>query len=158
MTDETTPVELTNDTGLEYGRIATRLLFKQYNKEGKEDIHEWRKRFVDTLDPTEYAGAVELVGSWTNWEKFKRNWPSFEKLYLQDWLEEIEIRLRSNAIRSLSQDALKGNTAASKFLAEGKYKEKKAGRPTKEQVERQTRIDANLEKQIANDLKRLGVE
>jgi hypothetical protein len=150
-------VTLDNTREVDYGRVATRLLFKQHNKDGKEDINEWRERFVAKLDPTEYEGGVELVGSWSEWERFKRNWPSFQRLYLNDWLDEIEVRLRSLAIRSLAEDSVKGNSASSKFLAEGKYKEKKAGRPTKEAVMRQTKIDAQLDREIANDAERLGL-
>ena len=91
------------------------------------------------------------------WERFKKNWPSFQRLYLNDWMDEIEIRLKSGAIAALQEDALKGGSSAAKFLAEGKYKEKKAGRPSKEAVTRQTKIDAALEKRVANDGERLGL-
>lgn len=157
MDEEYKPVTLHNTRDDGYGRTATRNLFKQHNKGGKEDINEWRKRFVATLDPTEYTGGVELLGSWADWERFKRSWPSFQRLYLDDWLDEIEVRLRSLAIKSLADDALKGSSASSKFLAEGKYKDKKAGRPTKEAITRQTKIDARLDKEVANDIERLGL-
>lgn len=149
--------ELSNTRSDEYGRVATRLLFKQYNKKGKEDINVWRETFVSQLDPTEYLGGVALVGSWKDWERFKKNWPSFQRLHLDDWLDEIEVRLKSLAIKSLATDAKSGNSASAKFLAEGKYKEKKAGRPTKADVKRQTKVDSELEKRIANDRERLGL-
>lgn len=153
------PVVLSNTRTDDLGRVATRMLFKQYNPNGTEDIHVWRQVFVETLDPTEYSGAIALVGSWENWEKFKRNWPSFQRTHLDAWLEEIEIKLKSIAIRSLVIEAKSGknSSAASKFLAEGRYKDKKAGRPTKDAVLRQTRIDAQVEREIANDLERLGL-
>lgn len=159
MTDETefTPISLDQDGDRDWGRLATRVLFKQHSAEGTEDINKWREVFVNTLDPTEYQGGIALVGSWSSWLKFKRNWPSFQRLYLDDWLEEIEIRLKSIAIKSLTADALTNGGAAAKFIAEGKYKERKAGRPSKESVIKQTRIDAELEKRIANDRERLGL-
>ena len=160
MTDkENKPLELTNTKDGNFGRVATRLLFKQYNKEAEQCLDDWRERFVDQLDPTEYAGAIELVGSWSTWQQFKKNWPSFQKLYLDDWLAEVEVRLRSNAVRSLVKEAQYGKSpaAAAKFLAEGKYKEKKPGRPSNEEVSRQLNIDSRLQKEIANDLERIGL-
>ncbi len=157
MTDDKEIIELDNKRDVEYGRIRSRLLFKQHNKEGKEDINVWRETFVSALDPTEYTGGIALLGSWSEWERFKRNWPSFQRLYLDDWLDEIEVRLKSLAIKSLKEDAKDGGAASAKFLAEGRYKEKSAGRPTKAAVKRQTKIDAALERSIANDRERLGL-
>lgn len=153
------PVTLAKVNTEEMGRIATKLLFKQYNPNGKEDINVWRERFVAELDPTEYRGGAALVGSWSEWQRFKRNWPSFQRLHLDDWLEEIDVKLKSLALKTLVHEARAGNNpaAAAKFLSEGKYKERKAGRPSKGEVLRQTRIDAQVEKEIANDLERLGL-
>lgn len=137
------------------GRIKSCSLFKQYNSEGTEDINDWRRRFVNTLDLTEYQGAIELVGSWEAWKQFKKNWPSFQRLHLNAWLEEIEIRLRSTALLSLHKGAYSGDTSAAKFIAEGKYKEKSAGRPTNESIARETRIQSQVEKEIEEDLKRV---
>lgn len=143
------------------GRIQARLLFKQYNKEGTEDITEWRKRFVATLDPTEYTGGIELCGSWENWQKFKRNWPSFQSMHLNGWLEEIEIAIKSQSIKSLIRGATacdangKFDSAAAKFLVEGKHQDKLVGRPSKDRIQKQLRIDTAVQKEIANDLERI---
>ena len=47
-------------------RRPTRKQFKQYNINGKEDLEEWRDRFVSISDPTEYRAAIDLVGSWAD--------------------------------------------------------------------------------------------
>lgn len=157
MTDKINEQLTTKDSA---GRVATSSMFKQYNKRGTECIEDWRERFVATLDPTEYAGAIELVGSWSAWTRLKKNWPSFQKLHLDDWLDEIEVRMKSLAMRSLIMEAQKevGSGNAAKFIAEGKYKEKRAGRPTKAEVARRTKIDSELDSRIKADLERIGIK
>ncbi len=153
---EQTHITLANTRDVEYGRAATMSLFKQYNKKGKQDIHEWRKRFVATLDPTEYEGAISLVGSWADWLRFKKAWPSFKKLHLDAWLDEIEIQLRSQAIRSLAKAALtEKGTSAARFIAEGGYKQKTAGRPSTGEIQGNLRRESEIEKEIAEDVARV---
>lgn len=155
MEEQDKPV-LSSDRDSDWGRVATKTMFKQYCKGAKEDIEDWRKRFVSTLDPTEYAGAIELLGSWEEWLRFKRNWPSFQKLHLDDWMEEIEIKIKSMAIRALiMQSQGDSGASAAKFLVEAKHHEKKVGRPSKEIIERQLRIDTAAHKEVANDLERI---
>lgn len=104
-------------------RLLTKQQFKQYNPKGKEDLDKWRQIFVETGDPTEYEAALQLVGSWAAWQKFKKDWPFFKNQILPEWLTELEIRLRSKAIRKMvasADDDL--NTAAMRWIAEGKYK------------------------------------
>lgn len=156
MTEKKVPITLANTRDDDRGRAATMSLFRQYNKKGKEDLDQWRKRFVDTLDPTEYEGAMTLLGSWKDWLRFKKSWPSFQKLHLNDWLEEIEVRLRSQALRSLALQALTSQgTSAAKFIAEGKYKVRKNGRPSNEEVQGNLRKESAIEREVAEDIARV---
>ena len=41
----------------------SKMMFKQYNPKGTEDLEDWRQRFVAIADPTEYLGGIESVGS-----------------------------------------------------------------------------------------------
>ena len=86
--------------------LKTKNLFKQYNPKGKEDLMDWRRRFIEIADPTEYRGAIELLGSWNDWQTFKRNWPTFKNKILIDWLSEVEVRLRSKAIANICEQAM----------------------------------------------------
>ncbi len=156
-------VELISEREDGKGRIGAKSLFKQYDKDGTEDIQEWRKRFVATLDPTEYAGGIALLGSWENWQKFKRNWPSFKSMHLNSWLEEIEIAIKSKSITNLVKAAIgteidgiaRMDVGAAKFLVEGKHQDKLVGRPTKERIEKQLRIETAVQREAANDLDRI---
>lgn len=104
------------------GRLPAKARFIQYNPEGKDDLDDWRRRFVATMDPTEYKGAIELLGSWSDWVKFKANWPHFNKTILQQWHLEMEMSIRSRAMETLIKLATnEGNTTAAKFIVEGKH-------------------------------------
>lgn len=135
-------------------KIPTRQLFVEFNREGGEVLSEWRARFVATLDPTELKGALELVGSWATWKRFKKEWPHFTRKILPEWLEEIEVNLRSSGISNICE-ASKKDANSAKWLAEGKWKEKKQGRPTKAQIEREAKIEARLDNEHADDIRRV---
>jgi hypothetical protein len=134
----------------------TKMLFKQYNPRGKEDLADWRRRFIEIADPTEYRGAIELLGSWNDWQAFKRNWPTFKNKILIDWLAEVEVKLRSEAISNICEQALSDKgTAAAKWLAEGKYKTRRPGAPSKSEIARQVKIEARLDDDVQADIARV---
>jgi hypothetical protein len=139
-------------------RLPTRKLFKQFVADGTEDLNLWRERFIAEGDPTEYAGAMELVGSWQEWCRFKKEWPEFASSILPEWLDELEVKLRSGAIKRICSSALsegKDGVVAAKWIAEGGYKEKKAGRPTHRQRERENKIEERLTTAIDDDVARV---
>ena len=137
-------------------RRPTRRLFKQYDDAGKEDLSVWRDAFVEICDPTEYEGALALVGSWDEWLRFKREWPEFRDVILPRWLDEVEVRIRSGAVKNLCAQAKdpKG-AAAAKWLAEGKYIPKQAGRPSKSQIEKEARVQARVANETDDDVARV---
>lgn len=144
-------------------RHVTKQLFIQFNPDGTEDLDVWRETFVNTGDPTEYAGAVELVGSWKNWLKFKKDWPVFANQILPEWLAELEIKLRSGAIRKMvgsMNDKL--DTSAMRWLAEGKYKPAEAKKGTinkkQERLVKQGVMDEveDIERVLQANVVRLG--
>lgn len=137
-------------------RRPTRKIFKQFTDTGTEDLNEWRKVFVDICDPTEYEGAIALVGTWGEWLRFKREWPAFNNTILPEWLDEVEVKIRSLAVKNLCGQAKdpKG-AAAAKWLAEGRYIPKQAGRPSKTQIEKEARIQARVSSETDDDVARV---
>ena len=134
----------------------SRKLFKQYDEEGTEDLTEWRARFVDISDPTEYLASIELVGSWNAWQTFKKNWPEFRERILIDWLAEVEVKLRSEAILNLCAQARdEKGTAAAKWIAEGRHNPRKAGAPSKVEKEKQAKIQARVDNEVEADIARV---
>ncbi len=134
----------------------TRKLFKQFHLGGKEDLDKWRKTFIETLDLTEYAGAIILVGSWKEWQRWKKDWPVFRNDILPEWLDEMEVKIRSLAIMSLCKQAeTEKGTAAAKWLAEGRYKPSVAGRPSNKEITRQAKIAAHVQEEVDDEVDRV---
>lgn len=95
--------------------------------------------FLAAKDPSEYKAAMSIVGDWEHWQEI-RNHP-YIKPYVEKWLEELAVLLRSEAIAAMQAHArAPGGTAAAKWLADKGYlgkvpEKKKVGRPVKEEAE-----------------------
>lgn len=145
---------LTNNT--RGGLPPSRKLFKQFDDAGTEDLDQWRSVFVDVCDPTEYEAAVILAGSWENWTRMKQLWPHFKNVILPSWLEEVEIKIKSMAIRNLCALAKTDKGAASaKWIAEGRYNQRRAGSPSKAEVQKEARIAAGVTTEVEDDISRV---
>lgn len=139
--------------------VASKALFKEnvpYN--GPYSLVDWGKRFVEIGDLTEYQAAIELAGSWVEWQRIKTEYGEFRNKYLLDWLAELEVKIRSEAIRALvgvAGSKTPSAAAAGKWLAEGRYKGKQAGRPSKAEIERQAKIQAKIDNSVDEDVARV---
>lgn len=137
-------------------RRPTKGKFKQFSDEGTEDLDHWRSVFVNMADPTEYEPALHLAGSWAEWQRMKKEWPEFRDKILIEWLAEVEVKLRSEAIRQVCIHSRADNgAAAAKWVAEGKYKPRKAGKPSKAEVEKQAKIEARIHDEVQDDIARV---
>lgn len=136
--------------GDDMGRtLCGRWLFKEWNDKAELVINDWRVIFVAQEDLTEFEGAKILGFTWAQWKHFKLNWPHFTRTILPEWLEEIEILLRSRGLKSLVKHAITPQGAqAAKWLAEGKWKEEAT---TKKQKEKDAELRAKIIGKIAND-------
>lgn len=114
------------------GRNATIALFHE-TADGRSDIksiwsvHEWKEVFLHVADPTEYEAAMWLIGDWKHWKLICASWAL--KPYMDQWREELKVKLRSMAIANIKkQAAQKGGTTAAKWLidtaGEGKLPKK----------------------------------
>lgn len=120
------------------GRIATKVLFE----DGTYSMEEFHKTFLEMEDMTEYSPAIALVGSWREWQRIKRDWPSFCN-YIDDWKAELTVKLRSKALKKITTLA-EGDDAkalqAAKFIADEGWDGKRGkGRPTKAERTREAR-------------------
>ena len=78
--------------------------------------------------------------------------------HIEKWRFELELKLRAEGVQRVLKSARsKGNWLAAKFLAEKGWEVRQAGRPSKEDVERETAIRANLANEFADDIVRLKV-
>lgn len=117
-----------------------------------------REIYMQFSDPTEYSVAMHVLGDWNHWQRLTRNKNIME--YIQLWRDELEVKLRSEAIRGVVEVAngtSQSKLGAAKYIAEGGWKEKKAGRPTKGQINKQAKIEARIKNEVDEDLERLGL-
>lgn len=104
-----------------------------------------RKQYLLLEDPTEYEIASKYFDSWTHWKKVRES--SKIKVHIDEWREELEVKLRSKGVKGVYNKALDGDYQASKWLAERGFSDKKvrrAGAPSKEEITGETRKAAKV--------------
>lgn len=111
-----------------------------------------RKLFVESEDPTGYSTATQHLGGYSHWEALCK---SSIKGEIEKWKVEMEVRIRSLGLQATVASARSGNFNAAKFLAEKGWDKRIAGRPTKEDVVRETKVQAQLHSEVENDLLRM---
>lgn len=126
-------------------------LYSLRGKKGYEDLHDV---YLQESDPTEYTFALRAFGSWAHFKKLESlDW--FMQ-HLKMWRDELEIKMRSDGIKELikaSKDGSRGVSAA-KYIAEKGW-EKKRGRPSKADVDRERHIQAAMQGELDEDAARL---
>lgn len=113
----------------------------------------------DHIPGFEYEFALDIFNSWDHWNKLANDTIPAIKSVIREWREELEVRLKAQAIKALIQtsrlDDVKGFNAA-KYLADKGYAPQR-GRPSKEEVEREKRVQAGVNKDLEDDMARLGL-
>ena len=99
-----------------------------------------------------------VFGSWEHWQKLSTS--QGLKDLVQEWRDELDIRIKAQSLKAMMLAArdndAKGVNAA-KYLAEKGYAQKR-GRPSKEEVEREKKIQAGANKELADDMERIGLK
>ena len=128
-------INIPNSNG-KRGRQYAKALFE----DGTYDLQDFHDTFLELEDPTEYKPALQLVGTWQEWQRLKRDWPTF-KSHINEWKEELDVKLKSKAVEQINKLAFsKDNYQANRWLAEeGFHKRTGAGRPSKADRERASR-------------------
>lgn len=150
------------------GRYKTLSLFLEiaYDKNAiytlKDYDHEYegktyislKRLFLEASDPTEYAFATENLAGWDHWQKMCNN--KVLALHIDKWRYELELKLRAEGIQWVIKSARKKqNWLAAKFLAEKGWDTRVAGRPSKEEVERELKIQTDIQNEYSEDIDRI---
>lgn len=105
----------------------------------------------------EYEFAMDVLFSWDHWMKLTEDAVIRHKI--KEWRSELDIKNKAQAIRSLievSKVSDPKGVSAAKYLAEKGYVSRK-GRPSKEDVERERKIEAGVRDNLDQDMARLGI-
>jgi len=151
------------------GRPLTQSLFLEvgYNTDfavytQKDEDYEYKGKLYPSLkrlyleheDPTEYDFACTYLLGWSQWQRICAN-KIFAKM-VDSWRIELELKLRSQAVRDIIgiSTSDKGFQAA-KWLADKGWDKRSAGRPSKSDIERETKIQADIAEEYSADVSRL---
>jgi hypothetical protein len=103
---------------------------------------------------------MDVFNSWDHWQKLQGDTIPAIKDEIKAWREELDIRIKAKAIKALMTSSLdndaKGVNAA-KYLVEKGYMQKR-GRPSKEELEREKKQILGMNKDVAQDLERIGLK
>lgn len=127
----------------------------------KEDDYEYdgkvlislKKRYLEMADPTEYDFANKWLLGWKHWNKVCKN-PVLIK-HIEEWREELEIKIRSDAVKHMLVAAKSGNYQAAKWFADKGWTGRPAGRPSKAEVDGERKVMARLKDDYDSDIIRL---
>jgi len=100
--------------------VGNEIFQNEDGSENSEFLAELKEKFLALEDPTEYTFALEVFKSWGLYNRIKKDSAIF-RAYLADWQSELEVRLRSKALKDIIGKSEK-SSEASKYLFEGKYK------------------------------------
>jgi len=112
-----------------------------------------KRIYLEMEDPTEYVFANYCFAGWRHWQKVTEN--KMIKKHIDEWRAELEYKLRAKAVAAMIQSAKAGNFQATKWLADRGWEQRGAGRPTKEEIERETKFQAKAENEFTADVVRL---
>jgi len=149
------------------GRYLTKALFVELtDREMAEKypplctIKEAHDLYMQIADPTEYKFAESLLHRsdttfWDHWQRLL-NTADF-MFYLTKWREELDASIKSNAVENIKSMA-HDNAVAAKWLADRGYADKrKAGRPSKEEVDKEKKLMAHTDKTLNEDADRISL-
>ena len=123
-------------------------------KKGKT-LTSLKSLYIKAGDPTEYQFAIQHLGGWSHWKRMLDC--KDIKVRVEEWREELEIKIRSEAIFQMNDHALAGSYQASKYLADRGWDLRKAGAPSKAEKAGQKKVDKKLAAVINADAHRLGI-
>lgn len=149
------------------GRPLTQSLFLEFSYSPfaiytlKDQDHEYngkiypsiKKLYMEEDDPTEYRFANKYFLNMRHWLRICNN--KLMTDHIEEWRYELELKLRSEGISQMVKAARRGSQGAARFLTDRGWEVRKAGRPSKEELEREAKIQNNIKDEYADDLRRL---
>lgn len=115
-----------------------------------------KKLYLDLADVTEYQFAKKHLLGWKHWRRLNDN--NVLRAYFDDWREELEVAMRSEAILSIVDMTTsdQGNFQAAKWLADRGWDKRGAGRPSKAELDREKRINDKIGDELGAEIIRMS--
>lgn len=136
----------------DHGVVDYTLKDRDYTLKDGRTVPSLKRLYLELADPTEYDFATRYLGGWQHWMELTNY---LLKDIVEEWREELDLKLQAQSIAQLKELAEGGDRMAAQFIAKREYKNKrKAGAPSKaekdgalkEHVASVTRIDNHLKR------------
>lgn len=149
------------------GRYLTQSLFLElgYNEDAiftlKENDHfhndkvyySIKRLYLELEDPTEYQFANAVLCGWKHWQKLCDN--KAIRRHIDEWRSELEYKLRAQGVQQMIAQGRTGSFQAAKWLADRGWDTRAAGRPSKEEIQREKEFNARASDEFSADVVRL---
>lgn len=112
-----------------------------------------KKLYLEEEDTTEFEFANKYFGGWKHWQKLNEN--KLIKEEIDQWRLELELKLKSRAVKQMVALAEEGSYQASKWLADRGWETRGAGRPTKLEKEAHKAASRKVDDEYGADIVRL---
>lgn len=127
----------------------------------KDGDHFWKGKtypslkrlYLEEEDPTEYAFATKYLLNWKHWQRLGEN--KIIRKHIDEWREELEMKLRSQAVKEILKSAEMGNMPAARWLADRGWAQRGAGRPSKAEIASEKAFMARVDNEYGADVIRL---
>ena len=167
-----------NDFKDSLGRYRTSSLFYEYAVKGLPPIWTMQDQTrvvgevtypslkvlymeMDHIPYSEYEFAEIHFGSWDHWDRMSNDSNKNLVAMFTTWRLEMEVKLRASALKQIIKEGKSGegasSLAAAKYIAEKGY-EKRAGRPTKAAIAKETKVQSGIAQSLLEDAARVGLE
>lgn len=138
---------------LGYSDFAVFTLKEEDYKHKGKTYPSLKRLYVEMEDVGEYEFATTYLLGWPHWKRLCEN-KQIAK-HIEIWREELEIKLRSRAIKTLvAKTQTETGVNAAKWVAEKGWSKGVVGRPNKQESEKEKRIQDALDVDYASDLLR----
>ena len=112
-----------------------------------------KRLYLLIADPTEYEFATTTLVSWKQWIRITEN--SALKKHVNEWREELELKLRAQGVKEAIKQASGGSFQAAKWVADRGWEQRAAGRPSKAEIEGHKKLAEKVENEYGADIIRL---
>jgi hypothetical protein len=113
-----------------------------------------KRLYLEMEDIVEYEFANTYLLGWNHWKRLNEN-KLFHKRF-EEWREELELSLRSQAVRSIiDSTAQDGNFQSAKWLADRGWNKREPGRPSKSEKVKEEKIQKRIDDEFSADVVRL---
>jgi hypothetical protein len=112
-----------------------------------------KRLYLEAADPTEYEFANKFLLGWRHWKRLCEN--KQIRKHIDEWREELEMKLRCQGVKAMLMSAQSGNYQAAKWMSDRGWEARGAGRPSKEDIEREKKFQARISEDYSADVVRL---